>query len=152
MMGFASLNPSYDGPHCDTRSLRVLRESFASFAVTRCLLFFLKPAGIGFEAHQVLADGLEMLLPSLQLLRHRVDVAEAALEWVLVEDRGGAGGLIEDVDDLERGVDREGRGEADRHPLVQCDVAALGDRLGDVFERTDQIAPRRSQPRTGPGC
>src|SRR6266851_3378897 len=90
MMGFASLNPSYDGPHCDTRSLRVLRESFASFAVTRCLLFFLKPPGVGFEAHQVLADGLEMLLPSLQLLRHRVDVAEAALERVLVEDRGGA--------------------------------------------------------------
>src|SRR5713101_448150 len=146
-MGFAPLNPSYDSPEpysVPSRPPRIL-----SVLCVKVLVFSLKPAGMGFEAHQVLADGLEMLLPSLQLLRHRVDVAEAALEWVLVEDRGGAGGLIEDVDDLERGVDRESRGEADRHPLVQCDVAALGDRLGDVFERADQIAPRRSKPRLG---
>src|SRR5947207_10061118 len=90
-----------------------------------------------------------MLLAALQLLGHRVYVAEAALERVLVEDRGGAGCLVEDVDDLERGVDRKGRGEADRHPLVERDVAAHLDRLGNLLERMEQPEARRGEPRLG---
>ena len=52
------------------------------------------------EAEEVLADGLEMRAAALQLLRHRVDVAEAALEGAALEDRGGAGGVIGGVRDL----------------------------------------------------
>ena len=52
-----------------------------------------------FEAEQELPHGLEMLLPALDLLRHRVDVAEAPLERVLLEDRGRSGGVVGGVDD-----------------------------------------------------
>ena len=59
-----------------------------------CKLLSLQPARIGLQPHHVLADRFEMLLPALQLLRDRMDVAEAALERVFLEDRGRAGGLI----------------------------------------------------------
>ena len=49
----------------------------------------------------MLPDGLEMLLPALQLLRHGVDVAEAALERVLFEDRGRSRSVVGRVDDLQ---------------------------------------------------
>src|SRR6516165_6545172 len=39
-----------------------------------------------------------------------MNVAEAALERVLFEDRGRAGGMVGRVDDTQRLVDREGRG------------------------------------------
>src|SRR5438445_366384 len=109
-----------------------------------------QPTGVGFEAHQILADRLEMLLPPLQLLRHAVDVAEAALERVLVEDRRRARRLIEDIDHLQRGVDREGRGEADRHPLVERQMTARRDRRGGRLERAEQPVPRRRKTRLGP--
>ena len=55
---------------------------------------------VGVEAQQVLTDGFEMLLAALKLLRYGVDVAEAALERVLLENRGRAGGVVGRVDDL----------------------------------------------------
>ena len=39
---------------------------------------------------------------ALALLGPRVDVAQAALERVLVEDRGGAGGVVDGRDDVAR--------------------------------------------------
>ena len=55
----------------------------------------------------------------LALLGHGVQVAEAPLERILVEDRGGAGGVIDEVDHLARLLD----GEAGH--------AAAGDALRD---------------------
>ena len=78
---------------------------------------------VGVEAEEILADRLEMLLAALHLLRDGVDVAEAALERVLFEDRGRSGGMIGHVDDAHRLVDGEGRGEPDRHPLLEGDMA-----------------------------
>jgi hypothetical protein len=61
---------------------------------------------------------------ALALLGPGVDVAQAALEWVLVEDRGGAGGVIDARDD----VARPGRGVfrassikfLGAHPIMKC--------------------------------
>src|SRR5258707_14476630 len=102
---------------------------------------------MGFEAHKMLAARLEMLLPSLQLLRARMDVAEPPLERVVVEDRRRAGRLVKRVNDFDPGMDRKGRSEADHHPLVQGDMAALLDSGGDGLEREQKPAPRRPEPR-----
>ncbi len=48
--------------------------------------------------------------PALQLLGHGVDVAEAALQRMVLEDRGGARGIVGEVDRLARLVDGVGRG------------------------------------------
>jgi hypothetical protein len=48
----------------------------------------------------------------LALLGPGVDVAQAALERVLVEHRRGAGGVVDARDDVARLLDRPGRGEA----------------------------------------
>src|SRR5271165_1625534 len=75
---------------------------------------------VGVQAEEVLADGLEMLLPSLQLLRDGVDVPEAALERVFFKDRSRSGGMVGHVDDDNRLVDRKGRGQTDRHALFEA--------------------------------
>src|SRR5437016_9339825 len=56
-----------------------------------------------FEAQQHLADTFEMRLPALILLDDRVDVAEAPLEGIALEDRRGSGRMIGGVDDFEIG-------------------------------------------------
>jgi hypothetical protein len=43
---------------------------------------------IGIEAQQELAHGFEVAEPALELLRHRVQVPEAALEHAVLEDGG----------------------------------------------------------------
>jgi hypothetical protein len=53
------------------------------------------------EANQILPDGLKMFRPALQVLRYGVDIAEAALERVLLEDRRRPGGVVGGVDDLQ---------------------------------------------------
>src|SRR5438034_10853240 len=53
-------------------------------------------------AHHPGADGFKMAEPSLQLLGHGVDVAEAAFQRMVVKDRGGARGTIGEVDRLAR--------------------------------------------------
>jgi len=89
---------------------------------------------VGFEAEEVLADRFEMLLPALQLLRDGVDVTETALERVLLENRGRSGGVIGGIDDTQRLMDRKGRCQADRHPLVEGEPAGLRYFTGDLFE------------------
>src|SRR5271166_4194523 len=102
-----------------------------------------------FEAEQELPDGLEMLLAPLQLLRDRVDIAKAPLERVLFEDRGRSGGVIGGVDDLQRLVNGKGRGEPDRHALVDGDMAGALDRGGDLLERAQQKGAGSGEPRFG---
>jgi hypothetical protein len=53
---------------------------------------------------------------ALALLGPGVDVAQAALEWVLVEDRGGAGGVI-DARDVFRASSIKFLGA---HPIMKC--------------------------------
>ena len=43
----------------------------------------------------------QMFRPALQVLRYGVDIAEAALERVLLEDRRRPGGVVGGVDDLQ---------------------------------------------------
>ena len=62
--------------------------------------------------------------PALQLLGHGVDVAEAALQRMVLEDRGGAGGVVGEVDGLACLVDGVGRGTADDD--AEADAAGPG--------------------------
>src|SRR5882724_7147411 len=64
------------------------------------------------QSEKDLADRLEMDRAALALLGAGVDVTQAALERVFVEDRGRAGGTIDGRDDFAGLVDRPSRGEA----------------------------------------
>ena len=55
---------------------------------------------LGRQAQKDLADGFEMDRAALALLGAGMDVAQAVLERVLVEDRGGAGGVVDARDGL----------------------------------------------------
>src|SRR6185437_6220130 len=74
---------------------------------------------VGIEAEQDLADAFVMDVACLDLLRDGVDVAEAALKGLGVEDRSRAGHVIGGVDYLRRLVDRPGRGEAQRKAMIR---------------------------------
>src|SRR6202023_3850217 len=79
------------------------------------------------QAQKNLADGFEMDRAALSLLGAGVDVAQAALEWVLVEDRVRAGEVVDRRDDIARLLDRPGRGEAQLPVTFGREVAvALG--------------------------
>src|SRR5271166_3750530 len=79
------------------------------------------------QAEEHLADGLEMDRAALALLGAGVDVAQAALERVLVEDRCRAGRTIDRGDDIARLVDRPGRRKPQPDVLVVKELAlALG--------------------------
>src|ERR1700693_1391952 len=67
---------------------------------------------LGRQAEEDLPDGFEMDRAALALLGPGVDVAQAALEWVLVEDRVRAGDVVDRRDDIARLLDGPGRGEA----------------------------------------
>src|SRR5271168_2043632 len=71
-----------------------------------------KHAAFGREPEEDLPDGFEMDRAALALLGPGVDVAQAALERVLVKDRGGARGAIDRSNNVARLLDRPGRGEA----------------------------------------
>ena len=71
-------------------------------------------------------------------------VAEAALEWAVVEDRRRAGAVIEGVDDIASLVNRPGRGESDRRVLLQAQLAGLADRLPNLGETAQQEGARRA--------
>src|SRR3982074_3979144 len=66
-----------------------------------CFLLVARPQlherAVGIAVQHHAADGLEMRLARLDLLRQRMDVAEAALERRAEEDRPSAGGLVEPV-------------------------------------------------------
>src|SRR6516162_7906009 len=85
--------------------------------------------------------------PALALLGAGVDVAQAALERVLVEDRGRAGRAIHHGDDIARLVDRPGRRQAQPDVLL---VTELTGALGLVPHRGEGLVDegaRRTQTR-----
>src|SRR5271169_3827679 len=86
------------------------------------------------KAKEDASDRLVMRLPPLGLLRGGMHVAEAALERAVVEDRRGAGAVIEGVDDLASLVNRPGRGEADLGVMLQAQLAGVADRFPDIGE------------------
>src|SRR5579859_621469 len=79
----------------------------------------LHPPQIRICSQYILADRFEVRTSSLHLLRHRVHVAEAALERVAIEDRGRAGLVIGSVHDLLRLMDRERRSLPDLDPVLR---------------------------------
>src|SRR5262245_44702118 len=86
-----------------------------------------------FETEQHLADRFEMSLTALILLDDRMDVTKPPLERVVLEDRGGTGGMIGGVDDVARLVDRPGRSQADGRIVVDRQPARLLYRTPDAF-------------------
>src|ERR1700736_4168306 len=77
------------------------------------------------QAEEDLADGFEMDGPALALLGPGVDVAQAALERVVVEGRGRAGGAVDRGDDVAGLLYRPGRGEPQTGMLFPREVAVL---------------------------
>ncbi len=76
-----------------------------------------------------------------------VDVAQAALERVLVEDRGGAGGVVDARDDVARLLDRPGRGEAQLPVPFGRELAVAFGILPHVLEGRVDRGARRAQLR-----
>src|SRR5438876_2340720 len=66
---------------------------------------------VGLDPEHELTHRLEVRLAALELLGHRVDVPEPAVEGAVDEDRGRAGGVMRDVGDRLRLMNRVGRGE-----------------------------------------
>src|SRR5260221_7139142 len=103
------------------------------------------------EAEEELADGFEMRGAALELLRHRVNVAEAALERVAGKDRGGAGRVIGGVDHRGRLADRIGGGEAYPHALGDRQAVRADDVAPDLGGRMGEEEPRPGKPRLALG-
>src|SRR6516165_7744692 len=101
------------------------------------------------EAEEDTADRLVMRLSPLGLLRGGMHVAEAALEWAVVEDRRRAGAVIEGVDDLASLVNGPGRGEADHRVLLQAQLAGLANHFPDLVETGQHEGARRAKPCLG---
>src|SRR5262249_57317467 len=80
----------------------------------------------------------------LGLLRHRMHVAEAALERIAFEDRGGAGGEISRLGDLARLLARMNRGHAQPHALAYRDGIVLR-RAPDLVPGDEEKCPRRRE-------
>src|SRR5439155_23780459 len=99
-----------------------------------------------FETQQHLAHAFEVSLPTLILLDDRVDVAEAPLEGIALENRRGAGRMIGRVDDFAGLVDRPGRGEADRRVVVDRELPCGGDIAPDLVERAQQKGAGGAEP------
>src|ERR1700761_7487671 len=100
---------------------------------------------VGIGAYHPGADGFEMAQAALQLLGYGVDVAEAAFERMVLEDRRGARGVIGKVDGLARFVDGVGSGHADGDALLDRDQGAGRKRFPDVRHRLQHEAARGAQ-------
>ena len=90
-----------------------------------------------------------MGLAALILLHHGMDVTKPPLERVVLEDRGGPGGVVERVDGVARLVDRPGRSKPDRRVVVEAEPAGTGGLVPDLVERAQQKGARRTDPRLG---
>ncbi len=95
-------------------------------------------------------DRLEMRAARLDLLRQRMHVAEAALERAAREDRVDAGGLVGQVRDLDRAMDRVGAGEPHAGAIGEPDRLHLAGLRVDRGQRVD--ADRRAPSRAAPPC
>src|SRR2546430_13060119 len=97
------------------------------------------PCKVRFSTQHPGADGFEMTGAALQLLGHGMDVAETALQRMVVEDRGRAGGIVGEVDGFASAVDRMCRGHADDDALFDRDQGAGAEMLPDLGHRLQEI-------------
>src|SRR5208282_3268961 len=130
-------------------ALRAPRNDKCFLDVVNSRTRTLQKREVRLEAEEVLAHGLEMRAAALQLLRHRVDVAEAALEGAALEDGGGAGRVIGGIRHLDGLLDSVSGGEADRHALLERDGIGALDRTPYLGKRAQEINARAAQARLG---
>src|SRR5205823_11779382 len=99
----------------------------------------------GLGAHHPGADGFKMAWPALQLLGHGMSVAEATLKRMVLEDGGGAGRVVGEVNCLTRLVDGVRRGHADGDALLDRDRGPATEMLPDLRHRLQHEATRGAQ-------
>src|SRR5258708_40106100 len=83
--------------------------------------------------------------PALQLLGYSMNVAEATLERMVLEDRGGTGCVVGEVNRLTCLVDGMGRGHADGDALLDRDRGSSAEMLPDIGHRLQHEAARGAQ-------
>src|SRR5579859_439620 len=115
------------------------------------LLEWLYPSEVGFGAHHPGADGFEMAEAPLQLLGHGMNIAEAALQRMALEDRSRAGCVVSEVDRLARFVNRMRCSHAHGHALRHRDDRTGAEMLPDLRHRLQHEAPCRTQADLGLG-
>src|SRR5215212_205441 len=76
------------------------------------------------RAEQRLPERFEVRIMALALLRHRMQIAEAALEWIIFENRRRAGGVVGEINHLARLLDRVSRDDAVVDALLVSQAAA----------------------------
>src|SRR5262249_59814611 len=108
-----------------------------------------QPRHVGFEAEEVLADGLEVSLAALELLGHRMQIAQPALERTALEDRRRPRRVIGHLDDVARAMDRERRRQANADPLVEREMSGPPDGVPDLAERGHQQQSRGAERSLG---
>src|SRR5689334_17067027 len=106
-------------------------------------------SAFGLKAEQNLADRLEMRLAALKLLDHGVDIAEAALERVALENRRRSRRVIGRVNDVLCLMDGPGRGQPYRRVVIERQAPRPPDVGPDLLERVQQESTRRPEARLG---
>src|SRR5580700_4009227 len=101
------------------------------------------------KAEQYLADRREVRLAALILLDHGVDIAEAALERVVLENRRRSRCVVGRVDDILCLMDGPGRGQPDRRVVIERQAPRPRNVAPDLLERAQQESAGRSEPRFG---
>src|SRR5438445_903848 len=89
--------------------------------------------------------------PALQLLGHGMNVTEATLERMVLEDRGGAGRVVGEVDRLTCLVDGMCRGHAYGDALLDRDRGSSAEMLPDLGHRLQHEAARGAEIDLGLG-
>src|SRR6266436_865894 len=100
----------------------VMLQSAKWHGCSPCKKVGLDEGEVGLDAQHPGADGFKMAEPALQLLSHGVDVAESTLQRMPLEDRGGSGGVIGEINRLAPLVDGVGGGHADDDALFDRDA------------------------------
>src|SRR3954451_4436031 len=77
-----------------------------------------KHCAFGLKTEQYLAHRSKMRLAALKLLDHRVNIAEAALKRVALEDRRRSRRVIGRIDNVLCLMDGPGRGQPDRRVVI----------------------------------
>ena len=88
---------------------------------------------------------------ALQLLGDGVDVAEAALQRMAFEDRGGAGGIVGEIDGFASAMNGVGRGHAQGDAMIDGEHAAGAEFLPDRSQLLHQEGAGRADRHFGLG-
>src|SRR4051812_41012413 len=111
---------------------------------TRTVRGRLQPGQVGVEAEEVATDGLVMLAATLDLLRHCMGVAEAALEGLTGKDGGSSGRVVDDVRHLRGALDGVGGGQPQVNALLEVELVGAIRCLPGLRDRLSQVGARRA--------